>query len=233
MKQTILAAVLLATALPAFAGRPLGTDDASTVGDRQCQLEAWRENAKSARGWVVSPACGFGEFELGGEFAWNRLDEEQRETSQTLALKWAPETLRFGPLGFGAKAWSGRSKLSPAGEDETQGWHPVENGALALASWEIGGGLNLHANLGSARDRVEHHSARLANVALTWDPHERVQLFVEAQNTQRAGTTQATGLRLWAIPAKLGIDLTAARVAGVKDSTSITLGFGWYGLFGD
>ena len=233
MKHLLLATALLATTLPALAGRPLGTDDAGTVGDRQCQLEAWRERAEDSRGWVVSPACGLGEFELGIEFGWAKLPEAQKESSQTLALKWAPGMLKFGPLGFGAKAWTGRSKLSPAGEDEWQGWRPVENGALALASWEIVDGLNLHANLGAARDRVEHQNTRLANLALTWDAHERVMLFAEAQNVQRAGTTQAAGLRLWAIPEKLGIDLTAARVAGVKDSTSYSVGFGWYGIFGD
>lgn len=229
-----LALLFLAlSSLPAFAGRPLGTDDASTVGDRQCQLEAWREKADSTRGWVVSPACGLGEFEFGIEASATKQAEEQKEWAQSVALKWAPAPLKFGPVGFGAKLWTGRAKLSPAAEEEWQGYRPVENGALLLASWSIMDGLNLHANLGSKRDRVEQHNARLANLALTWDIHERIMLFAEAQNEQRAGTTQATGLRLWAVPEKFGIDFTAARVAGVKDSTNFSIGFGWYGLFGD
>jgi hypothetical protein len=233
MKNQLLLCALLLTALPAFAGRPLGTDDAGTVGDKQCQLEAWQEKSHDTRGWVVSPACGLGEFELGLEASTTRLPEAQREQAQTLALKWGPEALKFGPLGFGAKLSTGRSKVSPAGDEEWEGFRPVENSALLLASWKIQDGLNLHANLGSARDRVEKKNARLANLAIAWDAHERVMLFAELQNQQRAGTTQATGLRLWAVPEKFGIDLTAARVAGVKDSKSFTIGFGWYGFLGD
>lgn len=231
--KKILLPLLFIVATPAFAGRPLGTDDAGTVGDRQCQLEAWRERNEETRGWVISPSCGLGEFELGVELGWAKLPEAQKESSQTLALKWAPELLKFGPLGLGAKAWTGRARISPAGEDEKDGWQPVENGLLALASWEIGAGFTAHANLGSARDRIAHQNVRLANLALSFAPHQRVLLFAEAQNVQRAGTTQATGLRLWAIPEKLGIDFTAARVAGVKDSSSFTIGFGWYGILGD
>lgn len=233
MKKTLVLSALLLSSMPALAGRPLGTDDAGTVGDKQCQLEAWRESAKTTRGWVVSPACGLGEFELGLEASATKLPEAQKQNAQSLALKWAPEILKSGPLGFGIKLWTGRSKTSPAGEEEWQGYRPVENGGLLLASWEISDGLNLHANLGSQRDRVEKKNARLANLALTWDAHERVMLFAELQNTQRAGTTQATGLRLWAIPEKLGIDFTLARVAGVKDSRSFSVGFGWYGILGD
>ncbi|MDO6386869.1 hypothetical protein [Uliginosibacterium sp. 31-12] len=229
-----LALLLLAlSSLQAHAGRPLGTDDAATVGDKQCQLEAWYERTQDTRAWVASPACGLGEFELGLEASETKLPEAQKESAQSLALKWAPDVLKFGPVGFGAKLWTGRARVYPAAEEAWEGYRPVENGALLLASWEITNGLNLHANLGNARDRVEQQNARLANLALAWDAHERVMLFAEAQYQQRAGTTQATGLRLWAIPEKFGIDLTAARVAGVRDSTTFSIGFGWYGLFGN
>lgn len=233
MKKALLLVSLLSASFPVLAGRPLATDDAGTVGDKQCQFEAWRERSQDTRGWVAAPACGLGEFELGAEFGWTKLPEEQKETAQGIALKWAPEVLKFGPVGFGAKLWTGRARVSPAGEDEKDGWQPVENGAFALASWDIGAGFTAHTNLGSARDRIEHQNVRLANLALSYAPHERVLLFAEAQNVQRAGTTQSTGLRVWAIPEKLGIDFTASRVAGVSNSNSFSLGFGWYGVLGD
>ncbi|MET7014065.1 hypothetical protein [Uliginosibacterium flavum] len=233
MKKALLLASLLSASLPAFAGRPLATDDAGTVGDKQCQFEVWRERSKETSSGVAAPACGLGEFELGAEFDRTKLPDEQTKTAQGVALKWAPEMLKFGPVGFGAKLWTGRARVNPAGEDEKGGWQPVENGALALASWDIGAGFTAHANLGSVRDRIEHQNVRLANLALSYAPHERVLLFAEAQNVQRAGTTQSTGLRLWAIPEKLGIDLTASRVAGVSNSNSFGVGFGWYGILGD
>lgn len=233
MKKAFICSALLLTTFPALAGRPLGTDDAGTVGDRQCQLESWREQGKESRGWIISPACGIGEFEIGLEASSSRLPEAQRETTQSLALKWAPENLKFGPLSLGAKAWTARAKLSPAAEEEWQGYRPVENAALLLASWQIREGLDLHANLGGLRDRVEKKNLRLANLALSWEAHPRLMWFAELQNQQTAGTTQATGLRFWAIPDKLGINFTASRVAGVADSRTYTVGFGWYGIFGD
>ncbi|MEN3111456.1 hypothetical protein ACFONG_08690 [Uliginosibacterium paludis] len=231
MKRTLLALLMLLST-PAFAGRPLGTDDAGTVGDRLCQLEAWRDKAKESRGWVVAPACGLGEFELGLEASRSRQAEGQTETAQSLALKWGPSALSYGPLSFGGKIWSGRARTSAAAEDESTGYRPVENGALLLGSWALQEDLALHLNLGLARDRVERRNARLGNLALSWNVDERVMLFGEAMYQQHAGTTQSTGIRLWAIPGKLGIDLTAARMAGVRDSASYTVGFGWYGVFG-
>ncbi|MDQ7990756.1 MAG: hypothetical protein REI09_14065 [Candidatus Dactylopiibacterium sp.] len=231
MKKLLLCALLL-QALPALAGRPLGTDDAGTVGDRQCQLEGWHEKGKDSRGWVVSPACGVGEFELGLEASTTKLPESQRESAQSLALKWGPAALKAGPVSFGAKLWSGRARVSPAGEDEWKGYRPVEHGGMLIASWEATDSVAVHANLGVFRDRVEKKDGRVANLAATWDATERVMLFAELQNQERAGTTQATGLRVWAIPDRLGIDFTASRVAGVKDSRVYTIGFGWYGIFG-
>lgn len=232
---TPLAALLFAAAsLPAHAGRPLATDDAGTVGDRQCQLEAWHEHGKHDRGWVVSPACGLGDFELGIEASTAHTADAQREQAQTLALKWAPEFASFGPLSLGAKAWTGRSRLSPAAEeDERVRYQMRENGALLLASVNIFEGLDVHANYGLARDRQEHRDARLANLALSYSPIPALQLVVEAQHTQREATTRGAGIRFWAIPEKLGLDLTVSRQAGTPDSRQITLGFGWYGFLGD
>lgn len=231
MKTSLIALLLLASA-PAFAGRPLGTDDAATAGDKTCQLEAWRENGKQSRAWIVSPACGLGDFELGLEASRTRLPDEQSEQAQALALKWAPSMLADGPLSLGAKVWSARSRLSPVEEEERTGYRPAENGALLLGSWKLREDLALHLNLGLARDRIERNNARLGNLAMAWDINEHVMLFGEAMYRQRAGTTQASGIRVWVIPETLGIDLTASRTAGVKDSTAYTIGFGWYGLFG-
>jgi hypothetical protein len=233
MKKRFLLVSLLLTSLPALAGRPLGTDDAATVGDKQCQFEAWRERGQESNAWVASPACGLGEFELGAEFSWEKFPEGQKVSNQGLAVKWAPEFLNFGPVSLGAKIWNARAKTTPVEEDEIGGWIAQENGALLLASWDIGAGFAAHANLGSARNRVDHSSARLAKLALTYTPHERVLLFTESQGTQRGGINQAVGMRLWAIPEKLGIDFTASHTAGVRNTKSLGIGFGWYGFLGN
>ncbi len=97
------------------------------------------------------------------------------------------------------------------------------------ARWES---ITTDLNLGMARDRLERQDKRLANLALAWRPYERLTLFGEAPYRQREGSTQAGRLRIRAIPDTLGIDLTATRVTGLKNSGAYSIGFGWYGIFG-
>ncbi len=52
----IAAAALVAglAAVPAFAGRPLTTDDAAIVEDKGCQLETWVDRSRDATiGWAA------------------------------------------------------------------------------------------------------------------------------------------------------------------------------------
>src|SRR6185436_6914070 len=62
----LLAALLAATS--AFAARPLTTDDAAILDDKQCQIEAWVDRGRDASvGWFV-PSCNFGggvEWQIG------------------------------------------------------------------------------------------------------------------------------------------------------------------------
>lgn len=231
MRNRILLLLLAASSFSAHAGRPMGTDDAGTVGDRQCQFEAWRERSTEARGWTLAPACGLGEFELGLEFGQTKLPENEKESVQAMALKWAPEVLHFGPINLGAKAWTGRSRLKT--EDDSGRWQGSEHGLLALASWDAGHGINVHANLGGVRDRIAREYLHATNLAVSWDANERIQIFAEMMKQQHSPTTQATGLRVWALPGQVAVDITYARSAGVKDSDTYGIGFGWYGIFGN
>jgi len=56
----LAAAALACVALPALAARPLATEDASILDEKECQLEMWVDVAHDAsQGWFV-PACNFG-----------------------------------------------------------------------------------------------------------------------------------------------------------------------------
>jgi len=59
----LAAAALLAA--PAWAGRPLATDDASILEPQDCQVEAWHQRTGSLREWWAMPACRVGGWELG------------------------------------------------------------------------------------------------------------------------------------------------------------------------
>lgn len=225
----ILFVFLSAPFQSAVAGRPLGTDDAGTVGHLKYQVEAWQEHGEGAHGSILAPAFGLGDFEFGFEAARSREAEGSRARETTLALKWAPENLSLGPVRIGAKTWTGRSYEKS--EDESS--KTREHGAIAIASWSIIENLSAHFNLGALKDNVERKTRRLANVALSWTPHENLLFFVEAMHQQSQPTTQSLGMRFWAIPEKLGIDITASRQTGNQYSNMIGMGFGWYDSLSD
>lgn len=227
--SSLLAATLCLTAFPhlAHAGRPMSTDDAGTVGDAHYQIEAWREHTDNQHSTTLAPAFGFGDFEFGLEVGKTVAPEALRIRDRALSLKWAPENLALGPLRFGAKAWIARSRETTEEENSTS----RENGAIAISSWNISETIAAHLNLGFAHNGVERRNERIANVGVSWAIHERVSVFAEALHQQHSPTSQATGLRFWLIPEKLGLDLTASRETGVRNSRTIGIGFGWYGDF--
>ncbi len=222
-----LALIALTLSPLSHAGRPLSTDDAGTVGHLHYQVEGWYESTDTQHSTVLAPAVGLGEVEVGLEFGKTRAPEGLRIRDQALALKWAPEALSVGPMRFAAKAWHARS--AETSEDERR--HAHENGALAIATWTLTESLAAHLNLGFARNRDAQRNERIANLGVSWAADARATLFAEVLHQQYAPTTQATGLRLWAIPETLALDLTVAREAGVQHSRSIGIGFGWYGDF--
>jgi hypothetical protein len=235
MKLTVLPLVALGALLnaaPAHAGRPLATDDAGTAEARTCQVESWLERAGSDRAWVLAPACGVVPgLEIGADYTAPHPRDVVRGAAG-LALKWVPESWKVntgaGELNFGIKLNHGW--LRPA----SAGWQAAETGALLLATLKPGDAWTVHANLGTARDRIGSESAALLNLALVWTPSERALLFAESQaNNKRStfgGTVNTAGGRWWLVKDSFGIDLTASREAGVAGPTLWTFGFGWYGL---
>jgi hypothetical protein len=81
------AAVALAVALPAQAGRPMSVDDAGVADTGQGQLEAWWEGARGARGTsYLAPAYSpWQGMELGAVLA---RDHGARTTLHGLQAKW-------------------------------------------------------------------------------------------------------------------------------------------------
>lgn len=224
--RSIVAWALAAVATSAGAGRPLATDDAATVGERQCQLEAWVESPKSGHGLVVAPACGLtASTELGVELARSR-EAGQTAEDVTLAAKWATSELGWTDWALGAKLYASRGRVRPGP------WQQGESGALLLASRGIAAQWTLHANLGIAHRPGAGRSDALAKLAAVWQPSPAFLAFAEIEAQQRAATTQSTGLRWWIVPDRLGLDFTASRDVGTADSLRYTAGVGWYGLFG-
>jgi len=228
--RACLVSTLLVAALPAWAGRPLATDDAATADARSCQLESWLGRSDGIRSLTLAPACGLAPgLELGADYTHSRPREEAPVTAG-LALKWAPSswstTTAAGELAFGLKLGAGFDR--PAAE----GWQRSSVGLLGLASWKPQAQWAVHANLGLARDRASATTGSLFNLALVWTPIEQGLLFAETQANNRrdvfGGTAYGLGGRWWLLKDRLGLDLTTGRTQGA--GSSWTVGVGWYGL---
>ncbi len=225
-----LAPALWACALPAWAGRPLSSDDAATTEPRSCQLETWIEHANGTNALTLAPACGIAAgIELGADYTQTH-PRDSAPRAAGLALKWAPaawaHSTAAGELAFGLKLGAGFERPADSG------WQRSGAGLLGLASWQAHADWAVHANLGAALDRASDTSATLLNLAIAWTPVDQALLFVETQTNSRrevfGATTHSSGARWWLLKDRLGLDLTAHRSSGA--STRWTLGLGWYGM---
>lgn len=218
-----LAAGLLS--LSALAGRPLGTEDAGTNPQAQCQLEAWVDNTSGARSTHVGPACGLIDgLELGFELV-NATPRDEQPQGRALALKWAPEWLEWQGTRFGLKLGTA-SERAPG---ETN-WHQATVAALAIVSMPLGPSWTVHLNAGRQRDKLAGASSTTYGAALTWTPHERWLVFGELTGDNQSAATQTVGLRWWLLPETLGLDLTSSRTNATPDSRAWGIGLGWYGI---
>jgi hypothetical protein len=229
--RNLILSASLACSFNAWAGRPLGSEDAGVADYGTCQIESWTEQAGRDRAFVAGTACGVWHgVELGIDYTRPHPRDEVRGEGG-IALKYVPEAWKFetsaGVLKFGVKL--SQSFLRPTDRH----WRGAETEGLILASLEPREGWTLHANVGAVRDRESHDTAGLLNLALVWQPHQKFLLFAEAQANTRTqtfgGTVKTLGGRYWVIPEVLGIDLTSSRESG-SGSTLWTVGFGWYGL---
>lgn len=223
--------LLSVVASHAWAGRPLGTDDAATADPGTCLLEGWNERTGSERSLVAGLACGIAQgFELGADYTHLQPGHEVRGESG-LALKWVPESWSHdtaaGKLNLGLKFHLGFEH--PVRHD----WRNAEASVLGLATLMLNDEWMLHANLGPVRSRESHYTAGALSTAVMWTPHEQFFLFAELDaNTHSqvfGGTVKTLGGRLWLVKDVFGLDLTASRESG-SPATLWTLGFGWYGI---
>jgi hypothetical protein len=225
-----LGATMAALSFPllAHAGRPLAVEDAGVNPVAQCQVESWLERGTatgSVTHFVLAPACGvFQGVELGLEGGWAQ-QSSRGDTHRALALKWVPEAAQWGPWQFGAKLTVGSQR--PAGENQ---WGDAPTGVLAIGTWQTSEQWTVHVNLGADTPHDNGETVGHAGVAAVWTPHPSVLMFAELTGAQRESATRGAGLRYWLIPDTLGLDVTVSRTNAVRDSTSLTLGVGWYGI---
>jgi len=210
----------------AQAARPMATDDTATAAAGECQIEAWGERIDDERSQVLAPACGLTDtLELdtavsriqGGGATLNGL---------VVGLKWVPASAAWetalGTVRLGLEGGVFWTRAS--GER----WNADAASLIALSSLEFAPAWNLYANLVTTRNLDTGKHVNGLRMALAWQPDERLLLFVEGLRASDSSNLRNAGLRLWAIPEVLGLDVVTTRSA--SGGLTFSVGIGWYGI---
>jgi hypothetical protein len=224
--RLVAAGLILFCVQHAHAGRPMATDDTSTLARGECQFEVWGQRADAVREQVIAPACGISDsVEL--DTAASRIQGSGTTVDGLGAgLKWVPTNATYettlGTFGWGAEAavfWA---------RDPQRGWRGDSVALVALTSLALAPEWNIYANFIATRSLPDGTYGSGARVALAWQPDPRWLLFTEGLVTRHSKTLANAGLRFWAVPDILGLDIVASR-SGSGD-VSLSIGLGWYGI---
>ena len=221
--RRVLAAVALATAgVGAQAGRPLSTEDAATLEDKACQVEAWVDRSRDeTRAWVV-PACNFGggiEWQAG--FARARVDGESAFSESYVQGKKTIVQATEGGAGFGIVAGLARFVR----RETHRGYEDPY--ALVPVTWMPAAATAVHFNLGWTRDREAKSDATLWGIAGEHAITPRVALVAEAFGTDRERPFGRIGAR---VNAGKGLDFDftlVGRSGGSSADRYVSIGLTW------
>lgn len=213
---------LLMAALPAIAGRPLTTEDASVLEDKRCQLEAWIDRGHDATQAWLAPACNFGggiEWQAGG--ARLRTEGTTRFSvaylqAKTLFPAAADSTWRAGIV-------AGVSKRLL--NERYRGFHHPY--VTIPVSVEVGE-ATIHANGGWSRDREASRNFATWGLAAEAPLSEMLTVVGEAFGQNRERPFLRAGARLSIVKEVVDLDLTVVtRPGGTRDERFVSLGVFW------
>jgi hypothetical protein len=224
MKVPLVMVLLLPAC--ALAGRPLSTEDASTLDEKACQVESWVDRTRSdATALVLAPACSvFGvEWEAGG--TWVREGGRSATATTWVQGKVAFRSVDEGAWGVGVVAGVARFPQ----REEKNGW----GDPYVIVPVSIGLGADketralLHLNIGTTRIRDEARNRTLWGVALEKPVTESLVLLAEAFGENSRNPFFRAGGR-YALFEGFDVDLTAVtRSGGTREDRLWSLGFHW------
>jgi hypothetical protein len=222
------AALLAALLLPglALAGRPLSTEDASTLDDKACQLEAWADRTRgNVSDFNFVPACSVfdTEFQLG---AIRTREAGSTFTSATyFQAKHAFRNVDDGAWGIGLVAGLARSLEREAKNDWGDPYFIVP------VSFGLGEDKDtralLHLNIGTTRNRAEARNLTIWGIAIEKPVTARLTLLAEGFGENTRDPFIRAGGRYTVID-KFDVDLTyVTRAGGEKADRFWSFGFHW------
>lgn len=221
--RRVVLAVLAIASIPALAGRPLTTEDASIQDDKACQVETWIDRSREAtQGWFV-PACNFGaniEWQVG--FARTREDASSRFSEAYFQAKtlWRPS--EDAPWAIGLVTGVNRKQ-----RETHRGWeNPYVIVPLSVTSEATG--TTFHFATGWSHDRADDRDVTLWGVAAEKAVTPRLTLLAEAYGENAARPFFRAGGRYSLIRDRLDMDLTVVtRSGGTRADRLISLGLFW------
>ena len=213
---------LLLAALPAIAGRPLTTEDASVLEDKRCQLEAWLDRGHDATQAWLAPACNFGagiEWQAGG--ARLRSEGSTRFSEAYLQAKTLFPAATASPWRAGIVIGVAKRPLN----ERHRGFHHPY--VTIPVSFEIGEAM-IHANGGWSRDREAGRNLATWGLAGEALLSESLTVVAEAFGQDRERPLLRAGVRLSVVKEILDLDLTVVtRPGGTRDERFVSLGVFW------
>ncbi len=224
--RALVAAALVLLPAQALAGRPLSTEDASTLDDTACQLESWVNRSRGdVDDFSFVPACAlFGvEWQAGG--ARTREAGSSALTAAFVQGKHAFRSVDDGDWGYGLVVGLTRFPKREAKND----W----GDPYLLVPVSVGLGEDketralLHLNVGTARLRDEARNLTLWGVALEKPVTGRLTLLGEAFGENATKPFLRAGGR-YTLFDKFDVDLTwVTRSGGTKEERYWSVGFHW------
>lgn len=216
--------LMLFVAIPAFAGRPLTTDDASVLEDKACQVESWVDRSKAATTFWIVPACNFGggiEWQFGAARTREQLRSRQSEISvQAKAVLPAAEK---SPWNLGIVFGLTRRPL----EAQFNGWdNPYV--VVPFSVLPPNSRNAFHANIGWRLDRAGLRNVTLWGLAAETGIGERFTLLGEVFGENSEKPSIRVGGRYSAIKDHLDLDLSlVTRPGGNREERWVSLGVTW------
>jgi len=206
-QRSLLLAVTALLGAPAWAGRPLATDDASILEPHDCQVEAWHQHTGSLREWWAMPACRVGGWELGAG-----KGEGNASVLQAKTLLRAPRDAGDGDdsndwaLGLTVASQQGPARQQTINLPLTisfaqqaillhlnAGW-ALPHGAAIRSTWSIGG---------------EYAFARRWSASL------------ETYGSRHQRSTRQLGVRYTLIDNRLDLDASVAKTSGSRPQLAV------------
>lgn len=215
--------LILLAALPAHAGRPLTTEDASLLEEKACQVEAWVDRSRDATQYWLVPACNFGaniEWQTG--FARERVEGRSAFSEAYFQAKTVWRSIDDSPWGVGLVAGVGRKQ-----REKHRGWeNPYVIVPVSATSDQAA--ATFHLNVGWSRDRAERRNTTLWGVAAETAVSPRLTLLAEAFGENAARPFVRAGGRVTVIKDQLELDLTVVtRSGGSREDRFVSLGLFW------